>query len=429
MGVKSQALFKEAQRYLPGGVNSPVRAFQAVGGDPLFISKGTGSRIYDADGASYIDYVCSWGPLILGHAHPQVVAALKEAAARGTSFGAPTALEVELARALVEVVPSLELVRLVNSGTEAAASALRLARAYTGRPLIVKFVGCYHGHVDSLLIKAGSGVGTLGLPDSPGVTLGTARDTLVLPYNDLVPVQEAFAARGGEIAAVILEPVAANMGVVLPRPGFLEGLRELTAHAGALLIFDEVITGFRLGLGGAQAYYGVIPDLTILGKIIGGGLPVGAYGGRREIMELVAPLGPVYQAGTLSGNPLASAAGLATLDVLRQPGIYNRLAERGKELREGLARLAAAVGVPVKVQGLASLFTVFFTEEEVWDYELAASCDRQRFRQFFHLLLQNGVYFPPSPLEACFLSLAHTAEDLAATLAAAEKAFAALRTE
>ncbi|MEW5920898.1 MAG: glutamate-1-semialdehyde 2,1-aminomutase [Bacillota bacterium] len=425
-GSKSKALFAEAQRYIPGGVNSPVRAFKAVGGDPLFISKGEGSRICDADGHTYIDYVCSWGPHILGHAHPRVMAALKETAARGTSFGAPTALELQLARMLVEAVPSLELVRLVNSGTEAVSSALRLARAYTGRSRIVKFAGCYHGHVDSLLIKAGSGVSTLGLPDSPGITPGTAQDTLALPYNDLEFVREVFARQGEEIAAVILEPVAANMGVVLPRPGFLEGLRELTTRFGALLIFDEVITGFRLGAGGAQEYFNVIPDLTILGKIIGGGLPVGAYGGRREIMELVAPLGPVYQAGTLAGNPLAVTAGIATLEILARPGTYTLLEERGLRLREALARLAAAAGVPVSVQGIASLFTVFFTLHPVADYAEAACCDQQRFRRFFRLLLQNGIYIAPSPFEAWFLSLAHSEEDLEATLAAAEKAFFAL---
>lgn len=427
MGSKSKMLFSEAQRYLPGGVNSPVRAFKAVGGDPLFISKGEGSRIFDADGHSFIDYVSSWGPLILGHAHPQVVAALQEAAARGTSYGAPTALEVELARVLVEAVPSLEMVRLVNSGTEAVSSTLRLARAYTGRSLILKFAGCYHGHVDSLLIKAGSGVSTLALPDSPGITPGTARDTLVLPYNDLQLVEEAFAAQGEQIAAVILEPVAANMGVVLPRPGFLEGLRTLTSRFGALLIFDEVITGFRLGLGGAQAYYKVIPDLTILGKIIGGGLPVGAYGGRRDIMEQVAPLGPVYQAGTLSGNPLAVTAGLATLEILRHEDTYTQLEQQGQRLCKGLARLAKAAAVPVSVQGVASLFTVFFTADQVADYTMAAATNQQHFRQFFHILLQNGIYIAPSPFEAWFLSLAHTKEDLAATLEAAEKAFSVLR--
>lgn len=424
---KSQALFAEAQRYTPGGVNSPVRAFKSVGGNPPFVTRGKGSKITDADGRTYVDYVCSWGPLILGHAHPEVMAALQETAARGTSFGAPTALEVQLARMLVEAVPSLELVRLVNSGTEAVSSALRLARAFTGRDRIVKFAGCYHGHVDSLLIKAGSGVSTLGLPDSPGVTVGTAQDTLILPYNDPESVKDIFSRLGHEIAAVIVEPVAGNMGVVLPLPGFLEQLREITSQHGALLIFDEIITGFRLGYGGAQERFNVIPDLTTLGKIIGGGLPVGAYGGRKDIMEMIAPSGPVYQAGTLSGNPLAVQAGITTLEILSRPGTYQQLERVSARLQEELKGLAASAGVPVNVQGLGSLFTIFFNSQPVINFAGAMECNQESFRRFFSVLLENGIYIAPSPFEAWFVSLVHADEDLDQTLVAAEKAFAAIK--
>jgi len=427
MFAKSKALFEEAKRYLPGGVNSPVRAFKAVGGEPLFFDRGRGSKIYDVDGNEYIDYVGSWGPLILGHAHPRIVEVIKETAARGTSFGAPTALETELARLIVEAVPSVEMVRMVNSGTEAVISALRLARGYTGRQKIVKFAGCYHGHGDSLLIKAGSGVTTLGLPDSPGVTPGTAADTLTAPFNDLGAVEELFKQMGEEIAAVILEPVAGNMGLVMPEPGFLEGLRELTSRYGALLIFDEVITGFRVAYGGAQERFKVIPDLTILGKVIGGGLPVGAYGGKREIMEQVAPVGPVYQAGTLSGNPLAMAVGAETLRILREPGNMEGMERRCAALVQGLTEAAAAWGVPVFAGQVGSMFGLYFQEGPVVDFDSAARSDLESFKVYFRTLLENGIYIAPSQFEVGFISLAHTDEDIEVTVAAAAKAFAAVK--
>jgi glutamate-1-semialdehyde 2,1-aminomutase len=427
MYPKSRELFAEAKKYLPGGVNSPVRAFNAVGGEPLFIRRGAGSKIFDEDGNAYIDYVGSWGPLILGHAHPRIVAVIRETAAHGTSFGAPTALETELARLVVEAVPSLEMVRMVNSGTEAVLSALRLARGYTGRPRIVKFAGCYHGHADSLLIKAGSGVTTLGLPDSPGVTPGTAADTITAPYNDLAFVQEIFDRAGEEIAAVILEPVAGNMGLVLPQPGFLEGLREITRRFGALLIFDEVMTGFRVAYGGAQERFKIDPDLTTLGKVIGGGLPVGAYGGKRKIMEKVAPAGPVYQAGTLSGNPLAMAVGAETLKILREPGAYESLEEKSAVLARSIKEAAQVLGVPVCVKQIGSMFGVFFTSGDVRDFDSAARSDRDSFRVYFKTLLANGVYIAPSQFEAGFVSLAHSAADIAATAAAAAAALAAVK--
>ena len=423
---QSRLRFEEAQRYIPGGVNSPVRAFRAVGTHPVFIAQGEGARIYDVDGHSYIDYVGSWGPLILGHAHPRVVAAVQEAAARGTSFGAPTELETELARAIVEALPGVDRVRLVNSGTEATMSALRLARAYTRRPKIVKFAGCYHGHADSLLIRAGSGATTLGVPDSPGVTPGAAGDTLTATYNDLASVREAFQRWGDQIAAVIVEPVAGNMGVVPPAPGFLAGLRELTSAHGALLIFDEVITGFRLGLGGAQALYGVTPDLTCLGKVIGGGLPVGAYGGRADIMALVAPSGPVYQAGTLSGNPIAVSAGLATLAELRRPGVYERLEQLGAALAAGLEEAARAAGVPARVNRVGSMLTLFFTGEPVTDYASALRSDTDAYALFFRHMLDEGIYLAPSQFEAAFVSLAHTEADIEVTVAAARRALEAV---
>jgi len=419
---RSQELFREAQQVIPGGVDSPVRAFRAVGGSPLFIERGEGPYLIDADGHRYIDYVLSWGPLVLGHAHPEVVRAVQAAAERGTSYGAPTALETELARQIIALMPGIEMVRFVNSGTEATMSALRLARAYTGRELIIKFDGCYHGHADALLAQAGSGVATLGLPDSPGVPKGAAAATLVAPYNDLQAVEDLFATRGGEIAAVIVEPVAGNMGVVLPQPGFLEGLRSLTRRYGALLIFDEVMTGFRVALGGAQALYGVDPDLTTLGKVIGGGLPVGAYAGKREIMAMVAPAGPMYQAGTLAGNPLAMAAGLATLRELAKPGVFDGIAARTRRLCEGLAAAAARAGVPVYQTCVGTMFCQFFTAGPVVDYATARRSDKARFARFFHTMLQEGVYLAPSQFEAGFMSAAHDDAAIEATVAAAEKA-------
>jgi len=426
MTSRSHSLYADAQRYMPGGVNSPVRAFSAVGGEPLFIAKGEGPYIYDADGRCYIDYVLSWGPLILGHAHPQVVSALKEAAERGISYGAPTALETELAKRVVETVPSIEMVRFVNSGTEATMSALRLARAYTERSKIIKFEGCYHGHADFLLVRAGSGVTTLGLPDSAGVPEGIAQDTLVAPYNDLQAVDRLFRENRAQIAAVIVEPVAGNMGVIPPEPGFLEGLRELTRTEGALLVFDEVITGFRVAYGGAQALYGVTPDLTCLGKVVGGGLPVGAYGGRREIMEMVAPLGPVYQAGTLAGNPLTMTAGIETLKVLAEPGAYERLEERSARLVDGLRAAAEAARAPVFQTRVGSMFCTFFSGERVVDYASAKRSDTSRYARFFRSMLANGIYLAPSQFEAGFLSLAHSEQDIDRTVRAAEAAFAGL---
>ena len=421
---RSEELFARAQRVIPGGVNSPVRAFKAVGGSPPFIVKGEGARVQDADGRAYIDYLGSWGPLILGHAHPGVVRAVREAAGSGTSYGAPCPAEVELAERVVRLMPSIEKVRFVSSGTEATMSALRVARGFTGRNKILKFEGCYHGHADSLLVAAGSGVATLGIPGSPGVPAGTAADTLTAPFNDLRAVEAVVAAHGRDLAAVIVEPVVGNMGCVLPAAGYLEGLREITRRAGALLIFDEVITGFRLGLGGAQAHYRITPDLTCLGKIIGGGLPVGAYGGRAEIMGRVAPEGPVYQAGTLSGNPLAMAAGAAALDALEGPGIYDRLGALAVRLTDGLAAAAKAAGVEVTLNRIASMFTVFFCRGPVTDYASAKTSDTARFARFFHGMLRRGIYLPPAQFEAAFVSLAHTEADVDATVRAAAEAFA-----
>ncbi|MBI4297239.1 MAG: glutamate-1-semialdehyde 2,1-aminomutase [Chloroflexi bacterium] len=418
---RSHRLYDEGLKYLPGGVDSPVRAFGAVGGQPLFIARGKGSHIWDADGNEYIDYVGSWGPLILGHAHPKVVATVRKAAGLGTSFGAPTELEVELAKLVCSALPSVEMVRFVSSGTEATMSALRLARAFTKRDKVLKFAGCYHGHADGLLVRAGSGVATFALPDSPGVPSGYAQNTLVAPYNDLLAAEALFQKQGEAIAAIIVEPVAANMGVVPPLAGFLEGLRGLTRRYGSLLIFDEVITGFRVSWGGAQGIYDIQPDLTCLGKVVGGGLPVGAYGGRRDIMSLVAPLGPVYQAGTLSGNPLAMAAGLATLKELTRPGIYVELEALGARLQAGLEALARRIEVPTRVNRVGSLLTLFFAGDEVTDYDSARRSDTERFARFFRAMLEQGIYLPPSQFEAIFLSLAHSEEDLERTLQATEQ--------
>jgi glutamate-1-semialdehyde 2,1-aminomutase len=417
--TRSEELFERALRVTPGGVSSPVRAFKAVGGTPRFIDRAAGARVWDADGREYIDYVASWGPMILGHAHPEVVEAVQRAAERGTSYGAPCAGEVELAERVTRAMPSVEKVRFVSSGTEATMSALRLARGVTGRAKILKFDGCYHGHADSLLVAAGSGVATLGIPGSKGVTDGSAADTLVVPYNDLEAFDRYMEAHGRDLAAVIVEPVAGNMGLVAPRKGFLERLRQRTQEAGALLIFDEVITGFRLGLGGAQAQFGVKADLTCLGKIIGGGLPVGAYGGRADVMDHIAPLGGVYQAGTLSGNPLAMAAGCATLDVLARPGTYERLATLAERLEKGLAEAGRG---RITVQRFASMLTPFFCTGPIEDYAGAKRADTAAFGRFFHAMLDRGAYLPPAQFEAAFLSLAHTEADVDSTIAAAREA-------
>ena len=425
---KSAAAFAEAKKLMPGGVNSPVRSYRSVDCNPPFIARAEGSHIYDIDGNDYIDYVGSWGPMVVGHAHPQVVKALQEAAARGTSYGAPTLIESQLAKKVMEVYPSIEVIRMVNSGTEATMSALRLARGYTHRNKIVKFIGCYHGHSDSLLVKAGSGMATFGVPDSPGVTPGTAQDTITIPYNDFEAVKEVFAEQGQEIAAIIVEPVAGNMGLVLPKPGYLDLLRKVTEENGALLIFDEVMCGFRASLGGAQAAYAIKPDLTCLGKIIGGGLPVAAYGGRREIMEQVSPAGPVYQAGTLSGNPLAMTAGLETLKIITappEPGEpdYSRvLTIKTKKLVLGVAQKAKEADVTLQVQQAGSMFGFFFSPVEVVDYETSAAADQEAFKVWFKAMLEQGIYIAPSQFETLFMSGAHTDEEIDRTIEAAGKA-------
>jgi glutamate-1-semialdehyde 2,1-aminomutase len=440
---KSRELFERAKELIPGGVNSPVRAFKAVGGNPLFIDSGKGARIRDVDGNRFIDYVCSWGPLILGHCHPQVMGALRQVLETGTSYGAPTEREVELAELIREAFPSIEKVRLTNSGTESTMAALRLARGFTGRPLIVKFEGCYHGHGDSLLVKAGSGVATLGLPDSPGVPPDLAKLTLTCDFNSLPSVHRVFEQHTGEIAAVIVEPVVGNMGCVPPQPGFLQGLRKITKEAGSLLILDEVMTGFRVAYGGAQERYGVQADLTTLGKVIGGGLPVGAYGGKKEIMDLVAPIGPVYQAGTLSGNPLAVTAGITTLKILKQPGTYESLESQAETLQRGLVDAANKTGIVLTANRVGSMFTLFFTHQEldpqpsltgqglgvaVTDWQSAKQSDVERYGRFFREMLRRGVYLAPSQFEAGFLSLAHRPLDIRETIEAAEEVFALMST-
>ncbi|WP_425800568.1 glutamate-1-semialdehyde 2,1-aminomutase [Desulfitobacterium sp. Sab5] len=414
--VRSCKAFERAKAVIPGGVNSPVRAFRSVGRDPVFIERGEGSHLWDIDGNSYIDYVGSWGPLILGHAHPEVVEAIKRTAERGTSYGAPTELETELAVEVLRAYPSMNQVRMVNSGTEATMSALRLVRGVTGRNKIVKFEGCYHGHADSLLIKAGSGALTFGVPNSPGIPAATAGTTVVARYNDLEGLREIFRQDGEEIAGVIIEPVAGNMGVVIPERSFLEGVRELTRQYGALLIFDEVMTGFRVSYGGVQERFGIDPDITCLGKIIGGGLPVGAYGGKTEYMSQIAPSGPIYQAGTLSGNPLAMAAGLTTLRLLQKPGVYSELERKTNYLAEGLRKIAEEQGLPIWINSVGAMFSAFFTDQPVKDFASACTSDVERFAAYFKGMLERGVYLAPSQYEAVFLSLAHTDEDLNYTL-------------
>ncbi|HLA48328.1 MAG TPA: glutamate-1-semialdehyde 2,1-aminomutase [Nitrospinota bacterium] len=418
---KSKELFKKAKQIIPGGVNSPVRAFKSVGGKPLFIKKASGSKIYDTDGNEYIDYVGSWGPMIVGHSNPKVVSALKKAIVNGTSYGAPTELEVQLAEMVIKAFPSIEMVRMVNSGTEATMSAIRLARAYTNRNKVIKFEGCYHGHVDSLLVKAGSGAATLGLPDSPGVPPDFAKNTITIPFNDIERVKDVLEKEGEKIACIILEPVIGNIGVVPPKNGFLQELREVTKKYGIVLIFDEVMTGFRVAYGGTQELYNIKADLTCLGKIIGGGLPVGAYGGKREIMEMVAPAGPVYQAGTLSGNPLAMTAGIETLKILSKSGIYKKLDKISEKLCKGMEDGARESGIPVYSTRVGSMFSMFFTDKEVIDYTTAKTSDINRFSKYFSLMLKGGIYLAPSQFEAGFVSLAHSDSDIDRTIEVSRK--------
>ena len=420
--TRSESLFQTAQQYIPGGVNSPVRAFKAVGGNPLFIAKGKGSRITDADGNEFIDYVSSWGPLIFGHAHPKIVEAISRQAKLGTSFGASTELEIDLAQKIVEAVPTIETVRMVSSGTEATLSALRLARGFTGRDKIVKFDGCYHGHSDSLLVKAGSGVLSLGLPDCPGIVNDLAKKTLTLPYNDSTAVEELFANMGKEIACLIVEPIGGNMGVVPPQPGFLDVLRKVTSQSGALLIFDEVITGFRVALGGAQKLYRVSPDLTCLGKIIGGGLPVGAYGGKKEIMDHIAPTGAVYQAGTLSGNPLAVTAGIEMLNLLSQPGVYDDLEKKSERLCQGFKENVKQASVTATFTRVGSMFSMFFTDQEIVSLDSVKTSDTDLFKRYFNAMLEEGIYIAPSQFEAGFMSAVHTEKDIDQTIEAQARA-------
>lgn len=422
---RNQQLFERSQKYIPGGVNSPVRAFKSVGGTPVFFRRGKGAYVWDADNKTYIDYVGSWGPLILGHAHPEVIEAVQAAAQDGLTFGAPTEAELEIAELLCNLVSSIEQVRLVSSGTEATMSAIRLARGYTGRNRIIKFEGCYHGHDDALLVKAGSGALTFGHPSSAGVPAETASATVVLDYNDLPGVEHAFNQFGGEIAAVIVEPVAGNMNLVAPRPGFLAGIRELCTQHGSILVFDEVMTGFRVGLECAQGFYGIRPDLTTLGKVIGGGMPMAAFGGRRDIMQCLAPVGPVYQAGTLSGNPVAVAAGLATLKLVQTPGFYEKLAASTRQLTEGLAAVAKKYDVPFCAQAVGGMFGLYFREKLPSSYAEVMSCDREAFNRFFHRMLQEGIYFAPSAFEAGFVSAAHGDAEISSTLAVAERIFGA----
>ncbi len=419
--------FKAAQQHIPGGVNSPVRAFRGVGGDPVFIASARGPRITDTTGKQYIDYVGSWGPMILGHAHPEVIATVKAAADNGLSFGAPTELETRMADKVCELVPSMDMVRMVSSGTEATMSAIRLARGFTGRDKLIKFEGCYHGHSDSLLVKAGSGALTLGVPDSPGVPASLAEHTLTLPYNNLQAVSDLLAQVGDEVACIILEPVAGNMNCIPPVPGYLEGIRELCTQYGVVLIFDEVMTGFRVALGGAQAHYGITPDLTTLGKVIGGGMPVGAFGGKREIMEKIAPLGPVYQAGTLSGNPIAMSAGLKTLELISAPGFHDALAEKVEYMTNGILAAAQAAGIAMTCNRVGGMFGLFFTDKQVTSFEQATQCNLEQFRAFFHGMLDEGIYMAPSAYEAGFVSSAHMIDELDATIEAAKKVFAGMR--